>query len=453
MPSDAPQEDLVPSIPEDKDDKTCRIKLENRSYAGHVDVGSKVYPGRKNHLFYWFFESQAHVEQAPLIIWLNGGPGASSLAGLFLENGPFTIGDDTGKISERLSSWNQEAHVVYWDQPIGTGYSYADPDPLDPKKREYVQTEEALSQMFWEGLRGFFSKHEEYVDCPLYLCGESYAGKYVPAIAKKIDEKNNEGEPKINLKGVAVGNGWITPELSLKIMIDYVYATGLIGSYQKELLYASYAKFKVALDQHQMKRATELGNSLVKTTLEYGGNFDLYDVRNWKDMSIEKLSGYLISPDVKRALHVPPEVEWNFEDNEGPVADNLAEDNMADCSGLFGELLRSEHDYKLLFYTGNFDTACGYRSTEEILSGLDKWGGEEDNKWFIATRLIWGYKGETPKGFVRQHKNLTQISVPNSGHQVPYFRPEICREMIYNWIFDRPFPGYVPRADPPPPKP
>jgi Serine carboxypeptidase len=385
MPSDTPPEDLVPSIPKDKDDKTCQMKLENRSYAGHVHIDSKVYPGKKNHLFYWFFESQAPAEQAPLIICLNGGPGASSLAGLFLENGPFIICDKTGKISERPDSWNQEAHVVYWDQPIGTGYSYADPaGHYDPKDVEYVKDEGALSEMFWKGLQEFFALHQEYKDCPLYLCGESYAGKYVPAIAKEIDRQNKTNKRKINLRGVAVGNGWITPELSLKIMIDYVYATGLIGSYQKELLYASYAKFKVALDQRQMERATELGNSLVKTTLEYGGNFDLYDVRNWKDMSIEKLAGYLTSPDVKRALHVPPGVKWNFEDNAGPVADNLVEDNMADCSGLFGELLRSEPDYKLLFYTGNFDTACGYRSTEEILSGLDKWGGEEDNKWFIA---------------------------------------------------------------------
>ncbi|WP_181690416.1 hypothetical protein [Streptomyces sp. NBRC 110611] len=33
-----------------------------------------------------------------------------------------------------------------------------------------------------------------------------------------------------------------------------------------------------------MKKATGLGNDLVATTLAYGGNFDLYDVRRWDDL-------------------------------------------------------------------------------------------------------------------------------------------------------------------------
>lgn len=426
-----------------------------RSYAGHVHIDSTMYPGNKNHLFYWFFESQTcspHVavkdqqelvSETPLIIWLNGGPGASSLLGLFLENGPFTIGDDaTGTISVTPNSWNQEAHVVYWDQPIGTGYSYTD-DPPDKKPREYVCDEEALSQMFWEGLREFFTLYGEYKDCPLYLCGESYAGKYVPAIAKKIDEQNNKGKSKINLKGVSVGDGWIKPELSLRVMIDYVYATGFIGSDQKKHLHDSYAEFKKALDLGHMETATMLGNDLVATTLAYGGNFDVYDVRRWEDLSMGALRSYLNNNDVKLALCVPPEVAWQCADNEGPVARALVKDNMADCSELFATLLSK--DYQLLFYTGNFDTACGYQSTEEILSDLKKWGGgQEDERWFTAPRLIWTQAQGNPKGFVRQYRNLTQVSVPDSGHQVPAFQPRICREMIYNWIFKRPFPGYVP---------
>lgn len=424
-----------------------------RSYAGHVDIDSTVHRRRKNHLFYWFFESQTcspHVAVAdqlelisktPLIIWLNGGPGASSLLGLFLENGPFTIGGDaTGTISVTPNSWNQEAHVVYWDQPIGTGYSYAD------SVEEYVHDEAALSQMFWEGLQEFFKLHPEYAKCPLYLCGESYAGKYVPAIALKIDEQNDkdaQNHVKINLQGLSVGNGWIKPELSLQIMIDYAYATGFIGSGQKKHLQDSYAEFQKVLRAGDMKTATELGNDLVATTLVYGGNFDLYDVRRWEDLSMGALRSYLNNEHVKSALHVPAEVTWQCADNEGPVAEVLVEDNMADCSELFATLLGK--DYQLLFYTGNFDTACGYRSTEEILSDLKKWGdSKEDEHWFTAPRRIWTQAQGNPKGFVRQYRNLTQVSVPDSGHQVPAFQPQICREMIYNWIFKRPFPGYDP---------
>ena len=475
--------DLVNSIPANigntlqidlyiEDTKDTKGIKKARSYAGHIDINS-MDPGRMNHLFYWFFESQTcnpHVaiddpvqkkliSETPLIIWLNGGPGASSLVGLFLENGPFTIGDDAaGTISVTPDSWNQEAHVVYWDQPIGTGYSYADPaGEYDPTKVEYVRNEEDLSQMFWEGLQGFFTRHPEYKDCPLYLCGESYAGKYVPAIALKIDEKNRNLEDpqiRIDLNGTSVGNGWIRPELSIRITIDYAYATGFIGIDQKNQLYKFYDDFKKALSEGKLEDATRLGNALVNATLGCGGGFDLYDARRWEDPSMGALSSYLDSKDVKKALHVPELVTWQCQDNAGPVAQSLVKDIMRDCSESFTKLLKAKNDvgyrYKLLFYTGNFDLACGYQSTEEILDDLEKWEDTEDDPWRTAPRWIWTQAQGNPKGFVRQYLNLTQVSVPDSGHLVPIFQPQTCREMIYNWIFDRPFLGgyiYTPKVD------
>jgi carboxypeptidase C (cathepsin A) len=459
MPDDNLPADLVTTIPANIDN-TLQIDLytkqgvgKARSYAGHIDLAGNG-TAKTNHLFYWFFESQTcnpHVtvaeqrqlvDETPLIIWLNGGPGASSLLGLFLENGPFTIdGDAAGTISVTVDSWNQEAHVIYWDQPVGTGYSHTD----DP--HGYVRDEATLAQMFWEALQGFFALHPEYAQCPVYLCGESYAGKYVPAIALAIDKHNRENAPgqvRIRLRGMSVGNGWIKPELSLRVMIDYAYTTGFIGKHQKDTLYGDYATFHEFLHNGKMDEATKLGNNLVAAILAYGGDFDMYDVRRWDDLSMGALRKYLNSPAVKSALHVPG-ATWECADNGGPVADNLVDDNMADCSGDFSALLgRKNGDadrYRLLFYTGNFDTACGYLSTEEILADL-AWEGHDD--WLTARRLIWTQAQGDPKGFVRQHRNLTQVSIPDSGHQVPACQPRICREMIYNWIFQRPFHGYEP---------
>ncbi|AJC53189.1 hypothetical protein [Streptomyces sp. 769] len=450
-------DDLVVSIPANVPD-TLRIDFYTddtrkvRSYSGHVHIDSKDFPGTKNHLFYWLFESQTcnpHVpvhdqqeliSRTPLLIWLNGGPGASSLLGLFLENGPLSIGDDAaGTVSVNPHTWNQEAHVVYWDQPIGTGYSYSDVG-------EYVQDERTLGRMFWEGLQEFFAAHPEYAQCPVYVCGESYAGKYVPTIALEIDQQNRRkaGGRHINLKGVAVGNGWIKPELSLRAMIDYVYTTGFLGISQRDALYAAHADYQAALDAGEMAKATKLGNDLVTTTLAYGGNFDLYDVRRWDDLPMGALRAYLDSKNVKESLHVPADVTWQCADNEGPVAEWLVNDNMADCSGQYAEIL--DKGYRTLLYTGNFDTACGYRSTEEVLDYLMRQKGEHAHaEWRNAPRMVWTQAQGNPKGFVRHHRNLTQVSVPGSGHQVPAFQPQICREMLYNWLFDRPFPGYDPQ--------
>ncbi|MER5300571.1 hypothetical protein ABT039_14045 [Streptomyces lasiicapitis] len=448
--------DLVASIPANvlntqSIDLSSGDTKKARSYAGHVHIDSTEHPHAKDHLFYWFFESQTcdpHVEAAdqqelisrtPLLIWLNGGPGASSLLGLFLENGPLSIGDDAaGTISVTPDSWNQEAHVVFWDQPIGTGYSYSDTE-------EYVGSERALSQMFWKALREFFHLHPEYEECPLYVCGESYAGKYVPAIALEIDRQNGRvpEDERVNLKGIAVGNGWIKPELSLRVLIDYAYTTGFLGIGQKDSLDRDYADFQDALRKQDMEEATRLGNALVAAVQAYGGNFDVYDVRRWDDLPMGALSAYLNSAAVKNALHVPENVAWQSADDHGPVAEALVRDNMADGSWRYAEIV--DKGYKTLLYTGNFDTACGYRSTEEILDDLMRQKGRDQHaQWRAAPRLIWTQAQGDPKGFVRGLRNLTQVGVPDSGHQVPAFQPGICREMLYNWLFDRPFAGRVP---------
>lgn len=429
-----------------------------RSYAGYVDAAG---PGKaKSHLFYWFFESQTCdpglepaqqkqlIEETPLLIWLNGGPGASSSAGLFLENGPLRIADDAaGTVSVSPDSWNQAAHVVYWDQPVGTGYSYCE------TPNTYVQDEEALGAMFCEGLRNLYAKYPEYKPCPLYVCGESYAGKYVPAIALEIAKHKD-----INLQGIAVGNGWIRPELSVKVMIDYAYASGYLGKHQQETLSASYKDFRTTLEEgeknkdlEKLKKATDLGNGLVNAVLAYGGDFDVYDVRRWTGLSLGALKPYMDSEAVRKALNVFDSGGlWQFADNAGPVAVALKADNMMDASGKYRDII--EQGYKVLLYTGNFDTACGYRSSEEILDAVVT----PHDEWHASRRLVWKQAQGDPKGFVRTlridrtsaspGRNVTQVAIPHCGHEVPAYQPQIAQEMLYNWLFDRPFPGQDPES-------
>ncbi|MFI0739395.1 hypothetical protein ACH4PU_15100 [Streptomyces sp. NPDC021100] len=447
-----PDDDLVTSVPANVLN-TQSLDLKTRSYAGHVHLdGPAEHPDSRNHLFYWFFESQTcnpHVavhdqqdliSRTPLLVWLNGGPGASSLLGLFLENGPLSITDDAaGTVSPTDATWNEEAHVVYWDQPVGTGYSHSDAG-------EYVRDEGTLARMFCDGLEAFLGLHPEYARCPLYVCGESYAGKYVPAIALEIDARNRRAPDghRLGLRGISVGNGWIRPELSLRVLIDYAYTTGFLGIAQRDSLHDAYAVYRAALDEGRFEEATRLGNDLVTAVLAYGGNFDLYDVRRWDDLPMGALRAYLGSPDVKKALHVPPDVPWECADNDGKVAEALAADNMRDCSDRYAELI--DKGYKTLLYTGNFDTACGYRATEEILDDLMRRRGRHEHaRWRDAPRLIWTRAQGNPKGYVRSVGRLTQVAVPDSGHQVPAFQPAVCRELLYNWLFDRPFHGYDPQ--------
>ncbi|PIO61181.1 serine carboxypeptidase [Teladorsagia circumcincta] len=82
--------------------------------------------------------------QAPLLLWLNGGPGSSSLEGLFLENGPFRIGKDGKTITRNPYAWNQFANVLYLESPVGVGYSYST-DGDQPQYSDDLESDRVLS--------------------------------------------------------------------------------------------------------------------------------------------------------------------------------------------------------------------------------------------------------------------------------------------------------------------
>merc|ERR1719223_1005257 len=75
-------------------------------YSGYITLDN----GMK--LFYWFVEAQTNPETAPLMQWMNGGPGCSSLLGMFEENGPFRPTED-GNLTVFPGAWNQLTNVLY----------------------------------------------------------------------------------------------------------------------------------------------------------------------------------------------------------------------------------------------------------------------------------------------------------------------------------------------------
>ena len=87
-------------------------EFSSTHYAGMLNVAQGA------SLFYWLFEKHDNPKDAPLVIWLNGGPGCSSLEGLFAENGPFQVKKDM-TLNINPFSWHQAANILYLDQPIG----------------------------------------------------------------------------------------------------------------------------------------------------------------------------------------------------------------------------------------------------------------------------------------------------------------------------------------------
>lgn len=143
-------------------------------YAGTLNVS--LTDADNHNLFYWFFKNTA-LTNPPLVLWINGGPGSSSMFGLFLENGPLRVSrkgtgaDDFVMNLNAEGSWNDFADVIFLDQPVGTGFSYGN---------SYIDRMEKGADEFVKFVTLFLQKYPEYKGRDFYITGESYAGKYLP---------------------------------------------------------------------------------------------------------------------------------------------------------------------------------------------------------------------------------------------------------------------------------
>ena len=100
--------------------------LGEDSHSGFVKID------KDSDIFYWLFRSRTDKTNDPLVIWLSGGPGCSSSLALFAENGPFSVNKSSLNLTKNNFSWNQNSNLVFVDQPVGTGLSYADPAHPSP---------------------------------------------------------------------------------------------------------------------------------------------------------------------------------------------------------------------------------------------------------------------------------------------------------------------------------
>ena len=74
-------------------------------------------------IFYWMVKARHDPENAPLVMWLTGGPGCSSEVALFYEQGPWRLTQD-GQVQENPETWSNVANMLFIDQPIGAGFSH-----------------------------------------------------------------------------------------------------------------------------------------------------------------------------------------------------------------------------------------------------------------------------------------------------------------------------------------
>jgi cathepsin A (carboxypeptidase C) len=168
-------------------------------YSGYAEVTAT------KGLHYVLVESKRAPTTDPLMVWFNGGPGCSSMMGLFQEHGPYVVNDGTDYLVENIWSWNNQANVLYIEMPGGVGWS-----TCDSTKGECTFDDQKTADDNMVALQNWFKKFTAFQKNPLYISGESYGGVYVPYVAKEIYDYNSKaasGDFKFNIQGFIVGNG------------------------------------------------------------------------------------------------------------------------------------------------------------------------------------------------------------------------------------------------------
>lgn len=377
------------------------------SYAGYLTVNKEY----NANLWFWYFPvSDNPVEETPWIIWLQGGPGASSLYGLFTEIGPFAVSDDNN-LEEIKYSWGKNHSLLFIDNPVGTGFSFTDDD------RGYATNQTTIGENLYTALQQFLTIFPELRKAPLTIAGESYAGKHIPSLGIQILWHRNEDQ-SINLQGLAIGNGFIDP-VSLQRYSYFVREAGLVDDKVADSIKHLETAVVQFINNGEMLKAYAYYNYLLRVFLSESHLENLYNYLQ-DDISLEgAYMDYIQRDEVRRALHVG---NTNFT-SIGVVYRKLVPDFMGSAKSWLEELLEN---YKVMLYNGHLDIIVAYHPSVNTYNRLTFSGSSDFEK---AKRLPWHHDGKLA-GYYKTAGNLTEVMIRGAGHMVPADRPAAALGLI-----------------------
>lgn len=376
-------------------------------------------------LFYWFVESRQKDPNTPLVLWLNGGPGASSLYGFFMENGPYQVTKELTLI-ERKHAWTNVAHYLVIDQPAGVGLSYG-------KKNTFTNESEAMDQLY-HALLSFYDRYPELASKPLYIAGQSYAGKYIPQLAMRIISVHRVNQ-KINLKGILIGDGWVNPKIQQSCNAAFSYTHGLIDKNTQQQIRTIYRQCAKEIDKkfpstHQAHRVCSKMQQVIRQKSGITNMANHYRNIEPKDRLMVE---YLNQKEVRDALHVAANTP-HFSVFSEIVSHILEIGEQDSVAPLYAALM--ERNIRVLIYNGLDDaTDSNFMGTDRWLSELI-WAGQAE--FSKANTCVW-YTNHKVAGYVKTSRELTQIKIRHAGHLAPMDQPEVVLNMLSHFIHREPY--------------
>lgn len=319
------------------------------------------------------------------------------------------------------------------DQPIGTGYSKG-------SAKHDTRNEKEVAADMATMLKGFVEQNPEYENRDFFITGESYAGHYVPAIAYEL--LTAATDVKLNLKGIAIGNGLTDPFAQYPAYAKFSYENNLISKTWDEvlnggfkacdgLIYESQHKYKdnakvqvAALEFCQILADSVIGNPLHP-------KFNVYDIREPCSSpplcyDFSQSDTLLNNADAMAALGTTGR-KWVECDQLVHTA--LLGDWMTNLMPQVASIL-DDHDVQVLVYSGDKDWICNWRGGEAWTLAT-KWNSK---KQFGETDYVdWNVSGKAA-GQMRQYGNLHFLRVYDAGHMVPMNQPVNALAMLKMFV-------------------
>ncbi|KAL2465252.1 Serine carboxypeptidase-like 50 [Abeliophyllum distichum] len=379
-------------------------------------------------IFYAFYEAQTSynktpISESPILIWLQGGPGCSSMIGNLREVGPWILNQEL-TLDANPGSWNQIFGLVFLDNPIGTGFSIA------RSKQEIPRNQYDIAKQLFIAIQKFIALDKSFKNRPIYLTGESYAGKYIPALGYYIIKMNSQlpKEGRVNLRGVAIGNGLTDPEIQVSTHAINSFYLGLINEKQTALLEKLQMNTVGFIRRGKWSEATDARNRVVDTLTNMTGLATLDDFRKLIPYQNAVVDKFLNNVEVKKALGVKE--DKFFERCSNVVGGVLHDDVMKSVKYMVEFLVKNT---KVLLYQGQGDLIDGVPSTLAWVKTM-RWDGIPG--FLEADRKVWRVDGKLA-GHVQKWKSFTHVVVLNAGHLVPSDQPVNSQVMIQDWLLER----------------
>ncbi|XP_076148092.1 lysosomal protective protein isoform X1 [Alosa pseudoharengus] len=425
-----------------------KFKPSYRQWSGYLQAS----PGKFLH--YWFVTSQGNPFKDPVVLWLNGGPGCSSLDGFLSENGPFHVNDDGATLYENSYSWNLVANMLYLESPAGVGYSYSD-------DQKYETNDDQVADDNYLALQSFFTKFPNFTENDFFIFGESYGGIYAPTLSLRVA---TEGAIKLNFRGFAVGNGLSSFALNDQSLVYFGYYHGLFGedlwrdlndncckdgvcnfyNNSKEDCSISVGRaFRIVYESGLNEYALYLdcaGGARSQTAYQRTMSYLFKSYReHWQANNLLSSTptlgevppcinstaqmNWLNRVDVRKALHIPDTLPpWDI------CSDLVGRQYITvyqTVKGVYEKLLSL--GVRALVYNGDTDMACNFLG--------DQWFVEQLGFKTTLPYQHWVCDGQIA-GFYQMFGNVTFLTVKGAGHMVPQWAPSPALSMLKSFLKD-----------------